>query len=184
MKYVIDLYEVKVENEAKRKLPTDPNYSKKYELLLLEFQDFKKECQILFNEFDIRSKNYFTPEVIKFNYQELSIKYFEFKTYCEEMFDFIFSTFISHKNNEFDDFIIFKMPVKFIYYQVNTFNQIVEKIHEGLEDFEKKINLILNEYSMQIQNTQSALDLIVKQTRIDNEQIDKILANPISNKII
>ena len=37
---------------------------------------------------------------------------------------------------------------------------------------------------MQIQNTQSALDLIVKQTRIDNEQIDKILANPISNKII
>ena len=67
---------------------------------------------------------------------------------------------------------------------MNTFNQIVEKIHEGLEDFDKKINLILNEYSMQIQNTQSALDLIVKQTRIDNEQIDKILANPISNKII
>lgn len=67
---------------------------------------------------------------------------------------------------------------------MNTFNQIVEKIHEGLEDFEKKINLILNEYSMQIQNTQSALDLIIKQTRIDNEQIDKILANPISNKII
>jgi hypothetical protein len=61
---------------------------------------------------------------------------------------------------------------------------MVEKIHEGLEDFEKKINLILNEYSMQIQNTQSALDLIIKQTRIDNEQIDKILANPISNKII
>ena len=67
---------------------------------------------------------------------------------------------------------------------MNTFNQIVEKIHEGLEDFDKKINLILNEYSMQIQNTQSALDLIIKQTRIDNEQIDKILANPISNKII
>ena len=119
MKFVLDVYEVKVENEEEKqkiivdkKLTNDLKNAKKYDLLLGELREFKKECQVLFNEFDIRSKNYFNAEVNYFNDQELSIKYSEFKAYCEEMFDFIFSTFISHKNAEYDDFILFKLPVK------------------------------------------------------------------------
>ena len=37
---------------------------------------------------------------------------------------------------------------------------------------------------MQSKNTQSALDIIVKQTRIDYDQIERIISNPISNKLI
>lgn len=71
MKFVLDLYETKVENEEEKqkiiydkKLTNDLKNSKKYESLVSEFKEFKKECQVLFNEFDIRSKNYFTSEVV------------------------------------------------------------------------------------------------------------------------
>ena len=73
LKYFIDLYEIKVENEeekhkiiVEKKLTNDLKSCRKYELLIQEFNDFKKECQVLFNEFDIRSKNYFNPEVRNF----------------------------------------------------------------------------------------------------------------------
>ena len=70
MKFVLDLYEAKVENEEEKhkilfekKFSNDLKNAKKYELLLGEFKEFKKECQVLFNEFDLRSKNYFNSEV-------------------------------------------------------------------------------------------------------------------------
>lgn len=74
MKFVLDVYEVKVENEEEKqkiivdkKLTNDLKNAKKYDLLLGELREFKKECQVLFNEFDIRSKNYFNAEVNYFN---------------------------------------------------------------------------------------------------------------------
>ena len=93
------------------------------------------------------------------------------------MFDFIFSTLMGHKNSEIDDFILFRMPV-------NTFNQMIEKIHEGLEEYDKKIHLLFNEYSKLSLNVQNAIDLIVNQTKIDYNLIEKILSNPVSTKFI
>ena len=73
MKFILDIFEVKVENEEEKqklivdkKLSNDLKNVKKYEVLLNDFRDFKKECQVLFNEFDLRSKNYFNPEVKNF----------------------------------------------------------------------------------------------------------------------
>ncbi len=70
LKFILDLYENKVENEDEKqkiiyekKFSNEPKNSKKYESLLNEFKELKKECQMLFNEFDVRSKNYFTTEV-------------------------------------------------------------------------------------------------------------------------
>ena len=84
---------------------------------------------------------------------------------------------MGHKYSEAEDFILFRMPV-------NTFNQMIEKIHEGLEEYDKKIQLLFGEYSKMTMNIQSAVDLIVKQTKIDHELIDKILNNPISSKFV
>lgn len=73
MKFILDLYETKIENEDEKqkilyekKFSNEAKNSKKYETLLIEFKDLKKECQSLFNEFDIRSKNYFTSEVYEY----------------------------------------------------------------------------------------------------------------------
>jgi hypothetical protein len=84
---------------------------------------------------------------------------------------------MGHKHSEMDDFILFRMPV-------STFNQMIEKIHEGLEEYDKKIQLLFSEYSKMSVNIQSAVDLIVKQTKIDHEVIEKILNNPVSSKFV
>ena len=59
---------------------------------------------------------------------------------------------------------------------------MIEKIHEGLEEYDRKISFVNNEYSKQSVNTQSAIEVLAKQTKIDYELVEKILNNPISNK--
>jgi hypothetical protein len=72
IKYIFDLYEIKLNNEdekqklqieMRKSLNGETNNSKRLEVLIKDFKDYKKFCETLFLEYDKRSKTYLSPEV-------------------------------------------------------------------------------------------------------------------------
>jgi hypothetical protein len=65
-----------------------------------------------------------------------------------------------------------------------VFNEIIEKIHQGFVNYDEKVTKILSEYSKLTQNTEKAIEVLINQTKIDQQLIDNIINNPLSSKLI
>jgi hypothetical protein len=68
------------------------------------------------------------------------------------------------------DFILFKLPI-------SSYNQILENLSHHLEDFNKKLNSTLENYNRIANNIISAIDLLNKQTVVDLDSINSLLAS-------
>jgi hypothetical protein len=125
------------------------------------FDQFKSFCEKTFHEYENRA-SYFVGN------EEYATRLNESKGSSHETIDMLLNALMGYKV-DFNDAIVFKIPF-------NDYNELIEAISGRLEEFNKKMDIYINNTKKKGEDVEKARDLLIKQTYTDPEVVNKIMA--------